>query len=185
VSKAAPALADAALVIRDAGDADMATIQKIYAHHVLNGLGSFEETPPSVDVMRQRRIEIAGHGLPYLVAQSGDRLLGYAYAGRFRPRSAYRYSVEDSIYVAPDATRRGAGRALLQELIVRCTRLGYRQMVAVIGDSANHGSIGLHAAAGFMEVARLPAIGFKFGRWVDSVMMQRALGPGQTTLPGG
>jgi len=180
-----PALARAAdpFTVRDAQDSDIAAIQKIYAHHVLTGLGSFEETPPSIDEMAHRRREVVGHGLPYLVAESGGRLLGYAYAGPFRPRSAYRYSVEDSIYVAPDAQRRRIGRRMLDELIERCTKLAYRQMVAVIGDSANHASIGMHQAAGFAHVARLPAVGFKFGRWVDIVMMQRALGPGQSALP--
>lgn len=180
-----PALARAPvpLQVRASSDADVPAIHEIYAHHVLTGLGSFEETPPSVDEMVRRRAEILGHELPYLVAESGGRIVGYAYAGRFRTRSAYRYSVEDSIYVAPDSQRRGVGRKLLDELIERCTKVGYRQMVAVIGDSANYGSIGVHLAAGFTEVARLPAIGFKFGRWVDSVMMQRALGPGQASLP--
>ena len=169
--------------VRDARDADLPAIQQIYAHHVLTGLGSFEESAPTLEEMTGRRAEIVGQGLPYLVAESGGRIVGYAYAGRFRTRSAYRYSVEDSIYVAPDAQRRGIGRKLLDQLIERCTKLGYRQMVAVIGDSANDGSIGVHLAAGFAEVARLPAIGFKFGRWVDSVMMQRPLGAGQTSLP--
>lgn len=180
-----PALARAVdpFTVRDSQDADVATIQKIYSHHVLTGLGSFEETPPSLDEIARRRREILSHGLPFLVAESDGRLLGYAYTGPFRPRSAYRYSVEDSIYVAPDAQRRGIGRRMLDELLERCTKLGYRQMVAVIGDSANHASIGVHDAAGFAEVARLPAVGFKFGRWVDIVMMQRALGPGQSTLP--
>jgi phosphinothricin acetyltransferase len=172
-----------AVVVRESRDGDLPAIQAIYAHHVLTGLGSFEEVPPPVEEMGRRRAAILADGLPYLVAEIDGRLAGYAYAGRFRPRSAYRYSVEDSIYVAPDAQRRGVGGALLAALVERCTTLGYRQMVAVIGDSANHGSIGLHAAWGFAEVARLPAIGFKFNRWVDSVMMQRPLGPGQTTLP--
>ena len=180
-----PALARTAapFTVRDSQDSDVAAIQKIYAHHVLTGLGSFEETPPPPDEMARRRREILGHGLPYLVAESDGRLLGYAYAGPFRPRSAYRYSVEDSIYVAPDAQRRGIGRRMLDELIERCTKFGYRQMVAVIGDSGNHSSIGVHKAAGFAEVARLPAIGFKFGTWVDIVMMQRPLGQGQSSLP--
>lgn len=180
-----PALAHAtaSFTVRDSRESDIAAIQKIYAHHVLTGLGSFEEAPPSADEMARRRTDILNHRLPYLVAESGDHLLGYAYAGLFRPRSAYRYVVEDSIYVAPDAQRRGVGRRLLDELIDRCTKQAYRQMLAVIGDSANHGSIGVHQAAGFTEVARLPAIGFKFGRWVDIVMMQRALGPGQSALP--
>lgn len=176
---------DTRIVVRDARDSDLDAIHAIYVHHVGTGLGSFEEVPPEVEEMRRRRAAILADGLPYLVAEADGRIAGYAYAGRYRPRSAYRFSVEDSIYVAPDAQRRGIGRLLLQELIDRCTRAGYRQMVAVIGDSANHGSIGVHAAAGFAQVALLPAIGFKFGRWVDSVMMQRPLGPGQSTLPAG
>lgn len=183
MSQAPAALPQGRTIVREARDDDLPEIQAIYAHHVRTGLGSFEELPPPVEEMRRRRAAILADGLPYLVAEIGGRIAGYAYAGRYRPRSAYRYSVEDSIYVAPDALRRGVARALLAELIERCTRLGYRQMVAVIGDSANHGSIGLHAQWGFVEVARLPAIGFKFGRWVDSVMMQRPLGPGQSTLP--
>lgn len=171
------------IAVRDSRDDDMPVIQTIYSHHVRTGLGSFEEIPPDVEEMRRRRAVILADQLPYLVAEVDGRVQGYAYAGKFRPRSAYRFSVEDSIYVAPEAGRRGIGRALLAELIERCTRDGYRQMIAVIGDSANYGSIGVHAAAGFAEVARLPAIGFKLGRWVDSVMMQRPLGPGQSTLP--
>ncbi|HTY67105.1 MAG TPA: GNAT family N-acetyltransferase [Alphaproteobacteria bacterium] len=183
MSGPAPARVFDPVTVRESQDSDVAAIQRIYSHHVLTGLGSFEETPPSPDEIARRRREILSHGLPYLVAESGGHILGYAYAGLFRPRSAYRYSVEDSIYVAPDAQRRGIGRRMLDELIERCTKLGYRQMVAVIGDSANHGSIGVHKAAGFADVARLPAVGFKFRRWVDIVMMQRALGPGQSTLP--
>ncbi len=170
-------------VVRDARDDDLPAVHVIYTHHVKTGLGSFEEIPPTLDEMAKRRGAILADGLPYLVAEIDGRIAGYAYVAKYRPRSAYRYSVEDSIYVAPKANRRGVGRVLLAELVTRCTALGYRQMVAVIGDSANDGSIGLHQAAGFAEVARLPAIGFKFGRWVDSVMMQRPLGPGQTTLP--
>ncbi len=174
--------------VRDSRDTDLPRIHAIYAHHVLTGLGSFEEVPPDLAEMRRRREEILARGLPYLVAEidtaeSSGHVAGYAYAGPYRTRSAYRYSVEDSIYVAPEALRLGIGRALLDELIRRCTALGYRQMLAVIGDSANHGSIGVHAAAGFKQVAFLPAIGFKFGRWVDSIIMQRPLGEGQTTLP--
>jgi L-amino acid N-acyltransferase YncA len=183
MTKTASAPAVAPIRIRDAKDSDLPAIHEIYAHHVLTGLGSFEEVPPSVEEMQRRRADILATGLPYLVCDLDGRIAGYAYAGKFRTRSAYRYSVEDSIYVAPDAQRRGIGRQLLDELIRRSTKAGYRQMVAVIGDGANHGSIGVHLAAGFSEVARLPAIGFKFGRWVDSVMMQRALGPGQSSLP--
>ncbi|MBI3710945.1 MAG: N-acetyltransferase [Proteobacteria bacterium] len=172
------------LRLRDAADADMPAIHAIYVHHVRQGLGSFEETPPDVTEMLRRRADILARSLPYLVAERDGSIVGYAYAGPYRPRSAYRFSVEDSIYVAPDAQRLGVARALLAELIQRCTALGYRQMVAVIGDSANAGSIGVHAALGFAQTALLPAIGFKFGRWVDSVFMQRALGEGQSTLPG-
>ena len=172
-----------AVAIRESLDADMPTIHGIYAHHVLNGLGSFEETPPELAELQRRRAEILARGLHYLVGELDGRIAGYAYVGPYRPRSAYRFSVEDSIYVAPDFHRRGVGRVLLAELIGRATALGYRQMVAVIGDSANYGSIGVHAAQGFVRVALLPAIGFKFGRWVDGVMMQRALGEGQATLP--
>lgn len=179
---------DRSVRVRESADTDLPLIQAIYAHHVRTGLGSFEETPPDIAEMARRRAEILARGLPYLVAEIDDPaipggLAGYAYAGPYRTRSAYRYSIEDSIYVAPSAQRRGVGRILLDALIHRCTALGYRQMVAVIGDSANHGSIGVHAAAGFKQVALLPAIGFKFGRWVDGVMMQRPLGDGQTTLP--
>lgn len=177
------AAATSRVVVRDSRDDDLPAIHVIYEHHVRTGLGSFEEVPPDIEEMRRRRAIILADRLPYLVAEIDGRIAGYAYAGRYRPRSAYRFSVEDSIYVAPDASRRGVGKALLAELIERCTRDGYRQMIAVIGDSANHGSIGLHEAAGFTQAALLAAIGFKFGRWVDSVMMQRPLGPGQTTLP--
>lgn len=179
------ATAPGPVVVRDSRDGDMPAIHVIYEHHVRFGLGSFEEVPPDIDEMLRRRAAILADKLPYLVAEIDGRIAGYAYAGKYRPRSAYRFSVEDSIYVGPHEQRRGIGRVLLQELIERCTRAGYRQMIAVIGDSANYGSIGVHAAAGFAQVAMMPAIGFKFGRWVDSVIMQRALGPGQTTLPPG
>ncbi|HSE77553.1 MAG TPA: GNAT family N-acetyltransferase [Alphaproteobacteria bacterium] len=175
--------AGSAVVIRETTDADLPDIRAIYSHHVLHGLGSFEEIPPDLAEMRRRRGDVLARGLPYIVAMLAERVAGYAYAGPYRTRSAYRYTVEDSIYVSPDFHRQGVGRALLAELISRCTALGYRQMIAVIGDSANDGSIGLHAAQGFVQVAHLPAVGFKFGRWVDGVLMQRALGEGQTTLP--
>lgn len=174
-----------AIAVRDADDADMPQIHQIYAHHVLHGLGSFEEVPPDIAEMRRRRADVLARHLPYIVCVLDGRVAGYAYAGPYRSRSAYRYTVEDSIYVSPDFQRRGVGRALLAELVRRCTALGYRQMIAVIGDSGNDGSIGVHAAHGFVQVALLPAVGFKFGRWVDGVMMQRALGEGQTTLPSG
>ena len=174
---------NAGVAVRDSADGDLAAIQAIYAHHVTHGLGSFEETPPGIDAMVERRQAILAKGLPYIVAEADGRTLGYAYAGPFRPRSAYRFSVEDSIYVAPDAAGRGVGRKLLETLIVRATDWGARQMVAVIGDSANAGSIGLHTALGFRMVGRFEAIGFKRGRWVDSVMMQLPLGAGAASPP--
>lgn len=177
----------AVLRIRPAHEADMAAVQAIYALHVLTGLASFEEVPPDLAEMSARRQKVTGRGLPYLVAEAADEaggtVLGYAYAAPFRDRVAYRYSLEDSVYVAPAAVGRGVGTALLAELIVRCGDLGYRQMVAVIGDSANAPSIRLHAKMGFEMAGRLTSIGFKFGRWVDSVYMRRPLGPGDGAPP--
>jgi L-amino acid N-acyltransferase YncA len=173
-----------AFEVRDSDDADLPAITAIYAQHVLNGFGSFEEVPPDLKELARRRREIIAKGLPYLVASEGARsVFGYAYASPYRTRSAYRFTVEDSIYVAPDAARRGIGRALLEALIARCTTAGYRQMIAVIGDSGNDGSIGLHQSLGFARAALLPTIGFKRGRWIDCVMMQRPLGPGAGELP--
>ena len=168
--------------IRDATEADMSAIRDIYAHHVATGGGSFEYDPPDVAEMI-RRAAVVDAGYPYVVADDGGRILGYAYAGAYRPRRAYRYTVEDSVYVAQDAHRRGVGQKLLAELIRRCTADGYRQMVAVIGDSENRGSISLHRKMGFREVGILRNVGFKFGRWLDSVSMQLALGPGGDTPP--
>jgi phosphinothricin acetyltransferase len=172
-----------AIVIRDAADDDMAAVQAIYAHHVRHGLASFEIEPPDVAEMARRRQAIVAHGLPYLVAIADGRVLGYAYAGPYRPRPAYRFTLEDSVYIAEGFAGRGIGRRLLAELIERCTRLGYRQMVAVIGDSQNSPSIGLHDRLGFVRAGVIRAAGFKHGRWVDSVIMQRALGEGDSTLP--
>ncbi len=169
--------------LRYAYAADLPAIADIYAHHVRHGLASFEVDPPSANEMHARFDAIARAGYPYLVACDGARVLGYAYANHYRTRPAYRYSVEDSIYVAPDATGRGIGKALLVRLIAECEARGYRQMLAVIGDSANAPSIELHRACGFTQVGVLPSIGFKFGRWVDSVLMQRPLGQGERTLP--
>lgn len=171
------------IAVRDAQEADLPAIQAIYAHHVLHGLGSFEEVPPDLAEMARRFAELKVKNMPYLVAQEDGRVLGYAYANFYRPRSAYRYSAEDSIYVAHDAVGRGVGRRLLQTLIDRCTAMGFRQMVAVIGDSQNRGSIALHAAQGFQKVGNLPSTGYKFGRWVDSFLMQRSLGDGDATPP--
>lgn len=184
-----PRLSGGGVVVRDSEPADIGAIREIYSHHVSHGFASFEEVPPDRVEMERRRAEILARGLPYLVATlpgSGPRdghVAGYAYASPFRARSAYRFTLENSVYVAPDVQRLGVGRALLAALLPRCAALGYRQMIAVIGDSANHASIGLHEAAGFVEVGRLRAVGFKLGRWVDSVLMERALGPGDSTLP--
>ena len=164
----------------------MNAIQRIYAHHVLHGLASFEETPPDAMELERRWRAIADAGLPYLCATEGadGPIVGYAYAGPYRPRSAYRFTVEDSVYVAPVAAGRGIGRTLLRALIEICVGLGKRQMIAVIGDSGNEASIGLHRACGFTLTGTFKAIGFKHGRWVDSVLMQRDLGPGDSSLPG-
>jgi phosphinothricin acetyltransferase len=176
----------AAPQIRAAGDADLPALAAIYRHHVTMGLGSFEEVPPDVEELGRRRAAVLAAALPWLVATDGaGTVLGYAYAGLYRPRSAYRYTVEDSIYVAPGHTGRGVGRALLAALIADTEAKGYRQMIAVIGDSANHASIGVHRACGFTEAGRLTGVGFKFGRWVDSVLMQRPLGGGAHGLPAG
>ncbi len=171
------------LVLRDATDTDLSAIHAIYAHHVLHGLGSFEEVPPSAEEMTQRYRTVRDKAMPYVVVTQDDKILGYAYAGVYRPRIAYRHTVEDSIYVAHDAAGKGVGKMLLAELIARCTAMGFRQMVAVIGDSANMGSIGVHKALGFEMTGHLKSVGFKFGRWVDSIYMQRPLGLGDTRLP--
>jgi len=170
-------------LIRPATTADLAAIQPIYAHHVLTGSASFEEVPPDVEEMGRRYAALTEAGYPYLAAEVEGRLLGYAYCGPYRPRAAYRYSVEDSIYLAPEAAGRGLGKRLLAALIERATAIGKRQMIAVIGDSANLASVGLHAALGFRRIGVIEAVGFKHGRWVDSVLMQRALGPGAQTPP--
>ncbi|MGE5162085.1 MAG: N-acetyltransferase family protein [Betaproteobacteria bacterium] len=170
--------------IRDATPDDIAAVQAIYAHHVLHGLGTFETTPPEVEEMRRRHAQVTGDGFPYLVAEDAGRILGYAYANHFRTRAAYRNTVEDSIYVAADATGRGVGTALLVALVERCAALGLRQMLAVIGDSGNAGSIGVHRRCGFEHTGVMKAVGRKFDRWVDVVIMQRALGPGSETPPG-
>jgi phosphinothricin acetyltransferase len=171
------------LTLRHASPAELPAITAIYAQHVLTGLASFETDPPALDEMRRRFDALASGGFPYLVATIGARVLGYAYAGPYRTRPAYRYTVEDSIYVAPDAVGRGVGRALLSRLVSECEQRGYRQMLAVIGDSGNAASIGLHRACGFEMKCVLDAVGFKFDRWVDSVIMQRALGPGSSSPP--
>ncbi|WP_026362773.1 GNAT family N-acetyltransferase [Methylopila sp. M107] len=169
--------------VRDAQDADLPAITAIYAHHVLTGLASFEEIAPGVDEMAGRRAAVLALGAPYLVAEFDGRIAGFAYANTYRTRPAYKHTIEDSVYVAHDALGRGVGDALMRELIARCERGPFRQMIAVIGDSANAGSIALHAKHGFDMVGNFRSVGFKFGRWVDSVLMQRPLGDGGATLP--
>ena len=171
------------VAIRPATPEDLQAVHAIYAHHVLKGLASFEEVPPPRDEIARRHKEVTGSGLPWIVAQYGDAVVGYGYCALYRTRSAYRYSLEDSIYVRHDMHGQGIGKLLLAELIRRCEGLGYRQLIAVIGDSAHAASIKLHASAGFLRVGTLRSVGFKFGRWVDSVIMQRPLGPGDGAKP--
>ena len=171
------------ILVRDVQEADMPAIQAIYTHHVLHGLASFEETPPSVEEMLARRQAVLGLGLPYLAAELEGRIVGYSYATSYRPRPAYRHTVEDSIYVADGLGGRKIGSSLLGALIARCESGPWRQMLANIGDSGNAGSIGLHRRFGFEPIGTLRSTGFKFGRWVDTVLMQRSLGPGDQTLP--
>jgi phosphinothricin acetyltransferase len=165
------------VIVREATAQDLPAIAAIYAHHVLNGTGTFEEVPPSVEQMTERWSLVCSRGLPWLLADA-DGVAGYAYAGAYNLRGAYRFTVEDSVYVAPDAQGRGVGRALLGAVVERCASLGLRQMMAVIGDSANHASIGLHASQGFEIKGIASAVGFKFGRWLDIVWMQRVLAAG-------
>jgi phosphinothricin acetyltransferase len=169
--------------LRAATPDDIGDIHAIYSHHVLTGLASFEEEPPAPAELRRRLDEVTGRGLPYLVADFGGTVAGYGYCSLYRTRSAYRYTLEDSVYVRPDAQGRGVGKALLAELVRRSEALGYRELVAIIGDSANAASIGLHEGEGFLRVGTLRSVGFKLGRWVDSVIMQRPLGAGDATPP--
>jgi L-amino acid N-acyltransferase YncA len=169
--------------LRAADLADIPAITLIYAHAVKHGTASFELEPPTEAEMMQRYQALLEGGFPYLVAEVDGAVAGYAYAGAYRTRPAYRWTVEDSVYVDPHAYRRGVGRALLEGLIADSTARGFRQMIAVIGDSAQTASIELHRAAGFRFVGNIENVGFKFGRWLDSVIMQRALGRGATTLP--
>ncbi|MGF6758640.1 N-acetyltransferase family protein [Paraburkholderia sp. GAS42] len=178
------ALSDtAAPLVRDATEADLPAIQAIYAHHVLTGVASFEETPPSVDDLRARRESVLGHGLPYMVAEIDGVVAGYCYATPYRPRVAYRHTIEDSIYVSDAFRGRGIGRILLQALITRCELGPWRQMIAVIADGGSGGSISLHGSLGFELTGTLKAVGFKHGRWLDTTLMQRALGAGADTPP--
>lgn len=171
------------MLIRNAVDADLPAIQAIYAHWVMHGTGSFELEPPTVDEMGKRRADVLSKGLPYIVAEQGGAVVGYAYANWFRPRPAYRFSVENSVYVASGAHRGGIARLLMAELMTRCESAGARQMIAVIGDSANAGSVGLHRSMGFTHIGTLQSTGWKFDRWLDTVFMQRQIGFGDTTPP--
>lgn len=171
--------------IRPSTDADLAAITRIYAHHVLNGTGTFETSPPSEEDMRARRADVLGKNLPWLVLEQHGVLRGFAHGNWFKPRPAYRFSVEDSIYLASDATGQGMGKQLLTELLVQLERRGIRKVMAVIGDSANTGSVGAHRSAGFEHVGVIEACGWKFGRWLDIVLMQKTLGSGSTTPPEG
>jgi len=166
------------IVVRDAADGDMPEIHAIYSRHVLFGLATFEEVPPSIDELMARRTTILERGLPYLAATVDGQIVGYSYASIYNTRSAYRYTIEDSIYVADGLGGRGIGGALLQTLITRCEIGPWRRMLAIIGDSANAASIALHRSQNFHSVGTLTAVGFKFGRWVDTVLMQRPLDDG-------
>lgn len=171
------------IVVRDGTEADMTAVQRIYVHHVLHGLATFEEVPPPVHEIISRWVSVLAAGLPYLVAERDGEVVGYSYATSFRTRSAYRYTIEDSVYVADGLGGKGIGSALLEVLISRCEAGLWRQMIAVIGDSANGASIAVHRRFGFQLVGTLPATGLKLGRWVDVVLMQRALGEGDRNLP--
>ncbi len=169
--------------IRHATEADIADVQAIYAHHVLNGTGTFEEEPPSVEEMLARFRKVMHQTCVWLVACDATGVLGYGYYAPFRERSAYRYTVEDSIYVREDVRGQGVGKALVAKLIELATAQGLRQMIAVIGDSENVGSIGVHASLGFHMIGTMKSAGIKFGRWIDVVSMQRGLGKGDANIP--
>ncbi|MBW4090028.1 MAG: N-acetyltransferase [Proteobacteria bacterium] len=169
--------------IRPIAADELAAVAAIYAHHVRYGTASFELEPPSEADMRRRHADLAGHGTPFLVATAGADVLGYAYAGPYRPRPAYRNTVENSIYLRPDAIGQGLGTRLLEALIDACAARGFRQMVAVVGDSANAASVRLHERLGFRPVGVLRSVGYKHGRWLDTVLLQRVLGAGDAAPP--
>jgi phosphinothricin acetyltransferase len=170
-------------IIRSSQDQDLAAITGIYAHHVLHGTGTFEVDPPSQEDMRTRRADVLSKGLPYLVAADGEQVLGFAYCNWFKPRPAYKFSAEDSIYISPEAQGKGLGRALLAELSAHAEKAGVRKLIAVIGDSANTGSIGLHLSVGFHHVGTLKSCGWKFNQWLDVVMMEKTIGLGDSCPP--
>ncbi|MET0310702.1 MAG: N-acetyltransferase family protein [Burkholderiaceae bacterium] len=169
--------------IRPSRDEDVAAIAAIYAHHVLNGTGTFEIDAPTEADMATRRADVLGKGLPYLVAEAGGQVLGFAYCNWFKPRPAYRFSAEDSIYLAPEAAGKGLGKQLLAALAEQAEAAGVRKLIAVIGDSANAGSVGVHTALGFSHVGIIKSCGWKFGQWRDIVLMEKQLGAGDSTPP--
>ena len=171
------------VLVRPAEERDLDVVTALYERHVLYGLGTFEEVPPTVDEMRARCQAVLTAGLPYLVAEMDSEVVGYSYATSYRPRPAYRFTVEDLVYVAQDATGKGIGSALLASLIERCEAGPWRQMLAVIGNSGNAGSIALHRRFDFTAIGTLPAVGFKLGQWVDTVLMQRTVGKGDGSPP--
>ena len=170
-------------ILRPSQEQDLPAITAIYGHHVLHGSGTFETEPPSLADMTARRAEVLARQLPYLVAEDGGRIVGFAYCNWFKPRPAYRFSAEDSIYLAPDVHRHGLGRALLAELAAQAEAAGVRKLIAVIGDSANASSIGVHRSVGFEQVGVLKSCGWKFERWLDAVLMEKTLGAGNTNPP--
>jgi L-amino acid N-acyltransferase YncA len=172
-------------LIRPSQDRDLAAITAIYAHHVLHGTGTFETEPPSLEDMSNRRADVLAKGLPYLVMEEDGAVLGFAYCNWFKPRPAYRFSAEDSIYLAPGSGGKGLGRTLLQDLAAKAEAVGVRKLIAVIGDSENQGSIGMHRSVGFEHVGVLKSCGWKFDRWLDVVLMEKVLGQGDSTAPTG
>ena len=170
-------------IIRNAVQADFSEIQIIYAEYVLKTYATFEIIPPNRNELIQRWHTISSDGFPYLIAELNNKVIGYAYASKYRLRSAYKYTIEDSVYVSPNSTGQGIGKNLLENIIQKCTALGYRQMVAVIGGSDNHSSINLHERCGFYQIGTMPSTGYKLGQWVDSVMMQKQLGQGDKSTP--
>lgn len=170
-------------IIRPSRDEDLPALAAIYAHHVLHGTGTFETVPPTQAEMAQRRTDVLGKGLPYLVAEDGGRVAGFAYCQWFKPRPAYRFSAEDSIYLDPAAAGQRIGNKLLGELVKQAEAAGIRKLIAVIGDSGNVRSIGVHRAVGFRHVGTIEACGWKFGRWLDIVLMEKSIGEGSRTAP--
>jgi phosphinothricin acetyltransferase len=171
------------MIVRPLCDADTAQIAGIHDHYVAHSTATMETAPPGAAEIAKRRLETLAKGLPHLVAETDGAVLGFAYAGHYRPRAGYRFALEDTVYVRPDSLRKGIGRALLTALIVACEATQARQLVAVLGDNSNGASVGLHEALGFRVVGTLPSVGFKLGRWCDQILMQRALGAGDLTSP--